>query len=131
MGGCALSKDPQHRTIVGWSSGGLAAFNAAFQRPDAFGNVISHSGSYVGTRGGHNMHYMVRTGPRRTIRVFLTSGANDLTAPHGDWPLANHTMAKALEYKGYDVRYEFSPVGGHTLRFGGSLFAESIRWLVR
>lgn len=93
--------------------------------------MLSHCGSFTGLRGGHNLQYMVRTAPRKPLRVFMTSGSNDLVSPAGDWPLANHTMAKALEYKGYDYRYEFCEGGGHTLRHGGSLFAESCRWLAR
>ena len=37
-------------------------------------------------------------------------------------------LAKALEYAGYDYRFEFA-TGGHTLRHGGALFANTLRWL--
>ena len=62
--------------------------------------------------------------------MFLQSGANDAQTLFGDWPLANKTMANALEYAGYDYRFEFGE-GGHSLRHGGALFAESLRWLWR
>ena len=48
-----LSADPQHRAIGGISSGGICAFTVAWQRPDAFGKVLSHVGSFVDIRGGH------------------------------------------------------------------------------
>ncbi len=34
------------------------------------------------------------------------------------------------EYAGYDHRFEFGN-GGHSLRHGGALFADSLRWLWR
>ena len=60
----------------------------------------------------------------------LQSGARDAEIILGSWPLANHTMADAFEYAGYDYRFEFGE-GGHNLRHGGALFAETLRWLWR
>jgi enterochelin esterase family protein len=39
-------------------------------------------------------------------------------------------MANALDFAGYDSRFEFG-TGGHTLRHGGAIFADSLRWLGR
>jgi enterochelin esterase family protein len=39
-------------------------------------------------------------------------------------------MASALDFAGYDFRFEFG-VGGHNLSHGGALFAETLRWLFR
>jgi len=47
-----LSTDPNDRAIAGNSSGAIAAFAAAWQRPDAFRRVFSAIGTYVGLRGG-------------------------------------------------------------------------------
>ena len=69
--GCSLSTDPNHRTLCGYSSGGICAFNAAWYRPDSFGRVLSHCGSYTAIRGGHNYPYLIRTTVRKAIRVFL------------------------------------------------------------
>ena len=44
--------------------------------------------------------------------------------------MANKLMAASLDYAGYDVRFEFGE-GAHSLRHGGALFAESLRWLWR
>ena len=73
---------------------------------------------------------MIRTTERKPIRVFLQIGEADAAIPLGDWPIANKTMANAFEYAGYDYRFEFGK-GGHSLRHGGALFAESLRWLWR
>ena len=47
-----LSDDPSLRAVAGSSSGGIAAFTAAWERPDAFRRVMSFIGSYVNLRGG-------------------------------------------------------------------------------
>ena len=128
--GTALSRNPDERTIVGISSGGICAFNAAWHRPDLFGRVVSHCGSFVGIRGGHNYPYLVRTTPRKPLRVFLQSGAGDAQIVFGNWALANQAMADSLAFAGYDHRFEFG-AGAHSLRHGGALFAETLRWLWR
>ena len=116
--------------ICGISSGGICAFNAAWHRPDLFARVISHCGSFTAIRGGHNYPVLVRRTPRKPIRIFLQSGANDADIVIGSWPLANQTMAAALDFAGYDYRFEFGE-GGHNLRHGGALFADTLRWLWR
>jgi enterochelin esterase family protein len=128
--GLTLTDDPAKRTLCGISSGGICAFTAAWHFPEAFGRVLSHCGSYVNIRGGHNCPFILRATPRKPIRVFLQSGSGDGVHFTGDWPLANQTMAKALEWAGYDHRFEFG-VGGHSLRHGGAIFADSLRWLWR
>ena len=90
--------------------------------------MLSHCGSFTNIHGGHNYPYLIRTTPRKPIRVYLTSGKNDAETPAGDWPLANQTMANALTYAGYDYHFEFGE-GGHSVRHGGALFADSLRWL--
>jgi enterochelin esterase family protein len=126
--GTRLTDDPSRRLLVGISSGGICAFNAAWHAPQAFGRVLSHCGSFTNIRGGHHYPYLVRTTPRKPIRVLLQSGAGDADILYGNWPNANRDMAAALTYAGYPVRFEFGS-GGHSLRHGGSLFAESLRWL--
>ena len=81
-------------------------------------------------RGGHNFPYLIRSTPRKPLRVFLQSGALDANIVTGSWPLANQQMAAALDFAGYDYRFEFG-VGGHNLRQGGALFAQTLRWLSR
>lgn len=126
--GCALTADPAHRTICGISSGGICAFTAAWYRPDAFGRVLSHCGSFTAIRGGHNYPFLIRSTPRKPIRVFMQSGENDADIIFGSWPMANKQVAAALEYAGYEVKFVFGD-GGHNLRHGGAVFADSLRWL--
>jgi enterochelin esterase family protein len=128
--GVGLTDDPRRRICCGASSGGIAAFSCAWQFPESFARVLSHVGSYTNIKGGHSYPWLVRSTPCKDIRVFMQSGENDATTLFGDWPLANKTMANALEYAGYDYRFECG-TGGHTLAHGGALLADSIRWLLR
>ncbi|MCA8999254.1 MAG: esterase family protein, partial [Planctomycetaceae bacterium] len=47
-----VSPNPQDRAVCGISSGGICAFTVAWERPDQFGKVLSHIGSYTNIRGG-------------------------------------------------------------------------------
>ena len=126
--GLDISSDPAKRAICGCSSGGICAFNAAWHDPQAFGNAISHCGSFTNIRGGNQYPYLIRSTERKPIKVFLQSGERDANIILGSWPLANKQVADALEFAGYDYRFEFG-TGGHNLRHGGALFAETLRWL--
>ena len=128
--GLSLTMDPEHRTVCGISSGGICAFTVAWQFPDQFRRVLSHCGSFVNIMGGHNYPYLVGVTPRLPLRVFLQSGEHDGRNALGDWPLANQTMARALEFAGYDGRFEYGS-GAHNLRHAGAIFADSLRWLWR
>lgn len=125
-----LSSDPSDRALVGFSSGGVCSFTAAWERPDAFGKVVSHCGSFADIRGGHNYPPMIRKAERKPIRVCLQSGANDLNCVFGHWPLANQQMAAALAYRAYDFRIDLGE-GGHTLRHAGAILPDTLRWLWR
>lgn len=128
IAGYRVTSDPRGRAIVGLSSGGMCAFNAAWERPDAFGKVLSHCGSFVAIRGGDSMAARVRREAARPLRVFLQTGEHDLDIVFGSWTLANREMAAALAYRGIDHRLVVGE-GGHSLRHGGALLAESLRWL--
>lgn len=126
----AIVGDPEGHAICGMSAGGICAFTVAWERPDVFGKVISHCGSFVNIQGGHNYPSMIRGTKRKSIRVFLQSGTHDLDFVFGNWPLANQQMAKALEYRDYDYRFVFGE-GGHSIKHGGSIFPDTLRWLWR
>lgn len=125
-----ITNDPAGRAICGLSSGGICAFTVAWHRPDVFGKVVSHCGSFADIRGGHTYPSMIRRTERKPLRVFLQSGARDVDTIYGSWPLANQAMAAALAYRDYDYRFEFGE-GGHTLMHGGAIFPDTLRWLWR
>lgn len=125
-----LTDDPELRAIVGMSSGGICAWTVAWQRPDQFRKVISHIGSFVNIRGGHDYPALIRKTDKKPIRIFLQDGSNDLDNQHGNWPLANQQMAKALAFKGYDYEFVFGE-GAHNGKHGGAIFPDTLRWLWR
>ena len=47
-----ISKDPEHHGIGGASSGAIAAFTVAWERPTHFRKVLSIVGSFTNIRGG-------------------------------------------------------------------------------
>jgi len=125
-----LSDKPEHRAICGLSSGGICSFTVAWERPDAFGKVLSHIGSFTNIRGGHVYPAVIRKTDRKPIRVFLQDGSNDLDNAHGNWWLSNLQMEAALKFKEYD--YKFVPgEGGHSGHHGGAILPDSLRWLWR
>ena len=90
--------------------------------------MLSHCGSFTAIRGGHNYPFLIRSTPRKPIRVFMQSGEKDADILFGSWPVANKEVAAALAFAGYEVRFEFGQ-GSHNLRHGGAMFADSLRWL--
>jgi enterochelin esterase family protein len=119
------------------SSGGICAFTVAWQRPEQFGKVLSHVGSFTNIasgqtlrEGGHNYPFLIRKAPPKPIRVYLQDGENDLNVVHGSWWLANLQMADALRFASYDYKF-VSGQGFHSLDHGRAVLPDSLRWLWR
>ncbi len=123
-----LSKSGNDRAIGGSSSGAIAAFTAAWERPDAFTRVFSAIGTYVGLRGGDIYPTLIRKYEPKPLRVFLQDGSNDNNIYAGDWWMANQTMFRALTYANYEVQHAWGE-GGHSSAHGTALFPDAIRWL--
>lgn len=126
----SLTDNPDQRAICGMSSGGICAWTVAWERPDQFRKVVSHIGSFVDIRGGHQYPSMIRKTDRKPIRVFLQDGSGDLDNSHGNWPLGNQQMAKALEFRAYDYQFIYGE-GEHNGKHGGAIFPDTLRWLWR
>jgi gluconolactonase len=128
-----LSADPNDRAIGGGSTGAIAAFTVAWERPDAFRRVFSSIGTYVGMRGGEQYYVLVRKTEPKPLRIFMQDGVHDEWpgGPEmGDWWMSNQTMNRALEFAGYDVRHTWG-AGTHNGNQAASLFPEAMRWLWR
>jgi len=131
-----ISKDPEQRGIGGSSSGAIAAFMVAWERPNEFRKVLSNVGSFVNLSGGDVYPERVLASEKKPIRVFLCDGRNDNRAgrgqydPRRDWFYQNVRLMKALTQKGYDVNYSWG-VNLHGQKFGGAILPEMMRWLWR
>ena len=128
-----LSSDPNDRAIGGGSTGAIAAFTVAWERPDAFRRVFSSIGTYVGMRGGEQYYVLVRKTEPKPLRIFMQDGVHDEWpgGPEmGDWWMSNQTMNRALEFAGYDVRHVWG-AGSHNGSQATLLFPTAMRWLWR
>jgi len=147
-----LTDDPEKRAIGGTSSGAIAAFTVAWQRPDYFRRVISMIGSYTSigysagpdgkllTPGGDLYPTLIRKNPIKPIRIYLQDGDKDLSNEHGNWYLANLEMLSAFEYANakadrdgtlgtrYEVRHQWGD-GAHSDQHGGALLPEILEWI--
>lgn len=132
-----ISKDPEMHAIAGASSGGIAAFSVAWERPDVFRKVISVVGSFVNLRGGQVYPERVLADEKKPIRMFFQDGVNDNRALRGDkydadrdWHLQNVRLVEAMTKKGYDVNYTWG-IGLHGQKQGGAIMPEMMRWIWR
>jgi sugar lactone lactonase YvrE/enterochelin esterase-like enzyme len=125
-----LSNDPNDRGLAGSSSGGIAAFTAAWNRPDAFRRVLSFVGSYTNLRGGQIYSSLIRKTEPKPLRVFLQDGKADQNIYAGNWWIGNQDMASALEYAGYDTTFVVG-TEGHNGKHGSAILPDALRWLWR
>jgi enterochelin esterase-like enzyme len=91
---------PADLPASGASSGGICAFNAAWQMPDQFSRVITRIGSFVAIQwkedpaaaavGGQDYPEKVLRELKRNLRVWLQDGVNDMEdnffgSRYGSW----------------------------------------------
>ncbi len=132
-----LRRDAAGRGIAGQSSGAIAAFTVAWERPNEFTKVLSGIGSFTNIQGGktlreggHNYAALIRRVPRKPIRIFMQDGANDLDNAFGSWWLANQTLARSFAYAGYDYKFEQGQ-GFHNNNHIRAILPDALRWLWR
>jgi enterochelin esterase family protein len=136
--GYNISKNPDLHGIGGASSGGIAAFTVAWQRPAQFHKVLSIVGSFTNIRGGHAYADIVHSSEKKPIRIFMQDGRNDNRGQRRDgsydekwdWFYQNVRLMKALTEKGYEVNYSWG-IGKHGQKQGGMMVPEMMRWLWR
>src|SRR5580700_940103 len=133
-----ISKDPDRHGIGGSSSGAIAAFTVAWERPDYFRKVLSNVGSFTNIRGGNAYPDIIRSSEKKPIRVFLVDGRNDNRSLRADgtydqardWFYQNIRMQQALTEKGYDLNYAWG-IQRHGQKMLQTVFPEMMRWLWR
>ena len=133
-----LRAEGYSRGSSGISDGGHCAFKLAWFHSEQFSRVHSTAGSFNGRTwdpeegqdGGFVFAQLVRSEPRRNIRVWLSGGTNDTELARGSWPLGNLQLANALKLNGYDFRFVFGD-GYHGFAQGALDLPESLAWLWR
>jgi enterochelin esterase-like enzyme len=132
-----IRKDGYSRAMAGDSSGGICAFNGAWQMPGEFSRVLSRIGSFTSIQwhpgkidGGNVYPFKIRKEPKRNIRIWLQDGSGDLENDHGSWPLQNVQMANSLKMREYDYHFSWGN-GTHSRNGGHAELAEEMIWLWR
>ena len=130
--GVRLTHDPDGRATTGGSSGGAAALEMAWYRPDLYRRVLSYSGTFVNQQWPYNPatphgawefhEHLIPEIPRKPIRIWMEVGDRDLLNPNSmhdgmhDWVLANERMARVLAAKHYHYQFVFAENAGHVDR---------------
>ncbi|HEY1492905.1 MAG TPA: alpha/beta hydrolase-fold protein [Candidatus Solibacter sp.] len=133
-----LSKDPNDRGLSGTSTGAVAAFAAAWNRPDQFRRVLSFIGTYVAMKGADGLPALIRKTEPKPIRIFLQDGSKDHVVPGlpwgtfyaGSWPINNQVMYEAFQSAGYDAKLVIGEEG-HNMKQGAAIMPDALRWLWR
>jgi len=123
-----LLKTGNDRAIGGQSSGAIAAFTAAWEKPGEFSKVFSGIGTYVGLRGGDRYSSLIRKYETKPIKVFLQDGSSDQNIYAGDWWFANQMMERSLQFAGNPVMHAWGE-GGHNGKQSQAVFPAAMRWL--
>jgi gluconolactonase len=123
-----LTKEASGRAICGSSSGGIAAFVAAWERPDYFSRVVSFVGSFTNLRGGESLASVIRKTEPKAIRVYLQDGMKDLDIFAGSWYVANQDIDRALSYVGYEHEFVVGSEG-HNGKHAAAVFPDALRYI--
>ena len=127
-----LTKDPDGRAAMGYSSGGACALIMAWYHPEWYRRVLAYSGTFVNQQWPHSEQtphgawefheHLVPTSAAKPTRIWIEVGDRDLFNPNvmrdnmHDWVLANENMAKVLAAKGYHYQFVFARNAVHVDR---------------
>lgn len=110
-----VTHDPGKCIIGGLSMGGSEAGFVALRHPEAFGNVLSQSGSFADGNGKDVQWEWLagqyKASPKLTMRFFIEEGRLEDVSREGPTGLtANRHFVEVLKSKGYPTTYE--EIGG-------------------
>jgi iron(III)-enterobactin esterase len=127
-----LTKDPDGRAAIGYSSGGACALIMAWFHAEWYHRVLAYSGTFVNQQWPHSNEtphgawefheHLIPNSPSKPIRIWMEVGDRDLFNPNvmrdsmHDWVLANENMAKVLAAKGYHYQFVFAKNAVHVDR---------------
>jgi len=127
-----LTKDPDGRAAIGYSSGGACALIMAWYHPEWYRRVLAYSGTFINQQwpsspetphGAWEFHeHLIPNNPGKPIRIWMEVGDRDLFHPNimrdnmHDWVLANENMAKVLAAKDYHYQFNFARNAVHVDR---------------
>jgi enterochelin esterase-like enzyme len=141
-----LTKDPDARATMGYSSGGSCALIMAWYHPELYHRVLTYSGTYVNQQwppnaetphGAWEFHeHLIPNSPAKPLRIWLEVGDRDLLNPNAmrdnmhDWVVANENMARVLAAKNYHYQFIFARNAGHVDgKAKQQTLPEALEWL--
>ena len=128
--GVTVNPSPDFHFITGGSSGGIAAWNAAWFRNDYFHRTYLSSPTFSAMRGGEEVMPIVRKCETRPIKVFMTVGTVEPDYFFGDSFLAALNAASVFKHAGYDFRFEVYEHKGHCAgRDDRDVWSRMMPWL--
>jgi enterochelin esterase-like enzyme len=127
-----VTRDPARVAVAGSSFGGLAASYVAYRHPEAFGLVLSQSGSYwwrfprntPDFDGSERMGWLGRRFAERerlSIRFYLSAGLLERGDPELDILGTTRSFRDTLRAKGYTVQYQELSAGHDPLAWRAGL----------
>lgn len=130
----SVSREASGRGLWGASLGGLISLYTAWQHPETFGRVVSHSGCFIAEPGGRQgtvintttarewLTEQVSAQPPRSLKVSLDTGVLEwLTGP-------NRRMAAVLKDQGVAHQYREYPSGHNWVTWKNAL-AEALLYM--
>jgi enterochelin esterase-like enzyme len=143
----SVQPGPQHTAIIGWSLGGLSAFDVAWRHADNFGVVGVFSGSFwwrreeatlAARQASRIMHQVVRLDVRKpALRMWFEAGTQDETCDRDgngviDSIQDTTELMDELALKGYhrgaDMVYVEVPGGQHNQATWGHVLLDFLTW---
>ena len=125
-----LADNPDLHLIAGASSGGISAWNAAWERNDFFRRVYMNSPTFSAFRGGDSLTVLMRKYETKPIRAYMTVGTDDMRNSAGDWYLEALSAGEAMKYAKYDFAFEVFQNGAHVAGFGdATVFEKAMRFI--
>ncbi|MBE6377424.1 MAG: hypothetical protein E7051_01245 [Lentisphaerae bacterium] len=106
ISGETLMASPDMHFICGSSSGGLTAWNAVWFRNDFFRRTFLSSPTFSAIRGGEDAMVIVRKCEAKPVKLYITCGTEEPDYYFGSSLMAAQNAVAALEFAGYDFRYE-------------------------
>ena len=119
-----LTKNPDGRATMGYSSGGACALIMAWYYAEWYHRVLAYSGTFVNQQWPYNPQtpggawefheHLIPESPAKPLRIWMEVGDRDLFNPNvmrdnmHDWVVANENMARVLAEKGYHYQFVFA-----------------------
>ncbi len=136
-----ISKDPERHGIGGSSSGAIAAFTVAWERPTTNSRKSAEQCRQLHQHPRGQCAYpdIIRKADKKPLRVFLVDGRNDNRSLHADgtydqardWFYQNVRMQQALRGKRVTTWNYSWGIQRHGQKMLATVFPEMMRWLWR